>query len=176
MKTEPYPLATDGSNDEELIKMNPLTVQFLILQKMKFPVVWCRNSQYLFSKIVEVLSNVSVSLDNCVRMGMDNTSVNLAISNLPITRVLEKNNSVYVNGYSYLIVQNTAKKGASSFALETDFDIGDMLVDVFHWFDKNSKRKNTLKDFCKFMEQEYKKQLSMYLIVSYLWKQLLHDV
>ena len=109
-------------------------------------------------------------------MGMDNTSVNLAISNLPITRVLEKNNSVYVNGYSYLIVQNTAKKGASSFALETDFDIGDMLVDVFHWFDKSSKRKNTLKDFCKFMEQEYKKQLSMYLIVSYLWKQLLHDV
>lgn len=37
MKTEPYPLATDGSNDEELIKMNPLTVQYLILQNMKFP-------------------------------------------------------------------------------------------------------------------------------------------
>ena len=37
MKTEPYPLVTDGSNDEELIKMNPLTVQYLILQNMKFP-------------------------------------------------------------------------------------------------------------------------------------------
>ena len=45
---------------------------------------------------------------------------------------------------------------ASSFVLETGFDIEDMLVDVFHWFDKSSKRKNTLEELCTFIKQEYK--------------------
>ena len=34
-----------------------------------------------------------------------------------------------------------------------------MFVDVYHWFDKSSKRKNTLKQFCEFMKQEYKKTI-----------------
>ena len=74
-----------------------------------------------------------------------------------MTRVLEKNNSVYVNGCPCHIIHNTANKGASSFALEIGFNIEDMLVDVFHWFDKSNKRKNTLEEFCEFMGQEYKK-------------------
>ena len=40
--------------------------------------------------------------------------------------------------------------------METGFDIGDMLVDVFQWFDKSNKRKSTLEEFREFMEQEYK--------------------
>ena len=35
MKTEPYALATDGSNDEVLIKMNPLTVRYFDTAKHK---------------------------------------------------------------------------------------------------------------------------------------------
>ena len=40
--------------------------------------------------------------------------------------------------------------------METGFDIEDMLVDVFQWFDKSNKRKSTLEEFREFMEQEYK--------------------
>ena len=64
---------------------------------------------------------------------------------------------MYVNGCPCHITHNTANKGARSFALETGFDIEDMMIDVFHWFHKSNKRKNTLEEFCKFMEQEYKK-------------------
>ena len=87
-------------------------------------------------------------------MGMDNLSVNLGINNSIMTPVLEKNNSVYVNGCPCHIIHDTANKGANSFALETGFDIEDMLVDVFNWFDKSNKRKNILEEF---MVQEYKK-------------------
>ena len=36
MKTEPCALATDGSNDEGLIKMNPLTVRYFDTAKHSF--------------------------------------------------------------------------------------------------------------------------------------------
>ena len=119
------------------------------------------DAETLFSAIDEVLSNAGVSWDNCVGMGMDNTSINLGINNSTMTRVLEKNNSVYINGCPYHIIHHTANKGASSFALETGFDIEDMLVDVFRWFDKSNKRKNTLEEFCEFMEREYKKIIKL---------------
>ena len=61
-----------------------------------------------------------------------------------MTQVLEKNDSAYINGCPCYIIHNTANKGVSSFALETGFNIEDMLVDVFHLLDKSSKRKNTL--------------------------------
>ena len=115
------------------------------------------DAETLFSTVDEVLSNAVVSKDNCVGMGMDNTSVNLGINNSIMTRVLEKNNSVYINGCLCHIIHNIANKGASSVALETVFDIEDMLIDAFHWFDKSNKRKNTVQEFCEFMEKEYKK-------------------
>ena len=36
MKTEPYALTTDGSNDKGLIKMNPLAVGYFDDEKHKF--------------------------------------------------------------------------------------------------------------------------------------------
>ena len=85
MKSEQYALATDGSNDEGLIKMNPLTVRYFDAAKHKVSTQlldMCgtkkRDAETLFSKIDEVLSNAGV---NCVEMGMDNTSVNLGINN-----------------------------------------------------------------------------------------------
>ena len=53
IKTEPCALATDGSNDEGLIKMNPLTVRYFDTAKHSFHSIigyvwyeekWCRNS------------------------------------------------------------------------------------------------------------------------------------
>ena len=119
------------------------------------------DAETLFSRIDKVLKNAGVSLDNCIGIGMDNTSVKLAINNSVMTRVLEKNNSVYIYGCPYHIIHSTGNKGPGSFPLETVFDIEDMLVDVFHRFDKSNKRKNTLKEFCEFMEQEYKKIIKL---------------
>ena len=52
---------------------------------------------------------------------------------------------------------NTANKGAEMFMSESGFDVEDMLVDIFYWFDKSSKRKVQLEEFCSFYDQEYRK-------------------
>ena len=41
------------------------------------------------------------------------------------------------------MVYNTANKGARSFGGISKFDIRDFLVDLFHWFDKSSKLKES---------------------------------
>ena len=97
------------------------------------------------------------------------TSVKLDINNSIMTWFLEMNNSVYVNVCPYHIVHNTTSKCASSFSLETGFLVVSMLVNVYHYFDKSSKRKGTLNEFCKFMEQEYKKTINY---ISTCWLSL----
>ena len=52
---------------------------------------------------------------------------------------------------------NTTNKGAQMFMSESGFDVEDMLVDIFYWFDKSSKRKVQLEEFCSFYDQEYRK-------------------
>ena len=97
------------------------------------------------------------------------TSAKLGINNSIMTWFLEMNNSVYVNVCPYHIVHNTTSKCASSFSLETGFLVVSMLVNVYHYFDKSSKRKGTLNEFCKFMEQEYKKTINY---ISTCWLSL----
>lgn len=38
------------------------------------------------------------------------------------------------------MVHNTAFKAADAFESETGFDVEDMLVDLYYWFDKSTKR------------------------------------
>ena len=107
--------------------------------------------------IDDALKKEDVNWNNCVAVGMDNTSVNMRIHNSIKTRVLKKNSSVHVNGCPCHIVHNTAAKAAETFSEVAGFDIEDFLVDLYHYFDKSSKRKVTHEEFCLFFEQEYRK-------------------
>ena len=53
----------------------------------------------------------------------------------------EVKNSIYINGSPCHVVHNLANKDAEMFMLESGFDVDDMLLDIFCWFDKSSKRK-----------------------------------
>ena len=39
------------------------------------------------------------------------------------------------------VVHNTTIKAAETFQSVTDFDVEDMMVDLYNWFDKSTKRK-----------------------------------
>jgi len=54
------------------------------------------------------------------------------------------------------MVHNTAIKAAGAFELVTDFDVEDMMVDLYYWFDKSTKRKNGLVEFCDFCDTQYR--------------------
>ena len=69
--------------------------------------------------------------------------MNVEEKNSIMTRVVAKNKNIFINGCPCHIIHNTANKAAERFSEASGFDVENFLVDLFHWFDKSSKRKVT---------------------------------
>ena len=57
------------------------------------------------------------------------------------------------------IVHNTAEKGPQAFSDASNFQLEELLVDIYFWFDKSIQRNAGLEDYCKFCDIEYGKIL-----------------
>ena len=55
------------------------------------------------------------------------------------------------------IIHNTAQKAGDVFARSSGFDLEEFTIDLYYWFDKSTKRKNELADYCAFCDQQYRK-------------------
>ena len=53
------------------------------------------------------------------------------------------------SGSSGFDVEDSRKWG-DSFSGSSGFDVEDLVVDLYYWFDKSTKRKNELNEFCVF--------------------------
>ena len=150
MKVLPYSLATDGSNDNGLLKMNLLTVRIYDVNHGN-------------------MTSHHIPWENCVAVGIDNTNVNVGKHNSIMTRVKAKNDTVYFSGCQCHVVHNTSARAASTLTSLTGFDLEDLMVDVFYWFNYSTKRKAVLAEYAEFCDQEYKKILKY---VSTRWLSL----
>ena len=160
MRMKPYSLAIDGSNDTGLKKMNPLTVRIFTphgVSTQLLDMCMTRGSAAadIFGKMDETLQQYGISWNNCVSVGEDNTSVNLGRRNSIMTRLTEKNPAVFFNGCPCHIVHNIASKAGDMYSRVTGFDVEDFCVDVYYWFDKSTKRKQYLEEFCLFCDTTY---------------------
>lgn len=108
----------------------------------------------IFTKMNEVLCSCGISWDECVSLGVDNTSVNLRVRNSIVTRVQAVNPNVYFMGSPCHSAHNIANHVSDAFGRQTGFDVEE-LVAVFYWFDKSIKRKCSLKEYCHFCDKEY---------------------
>ena len=146
--------------------MNPLTVRIFDVSggKVKTSLLdMCMTpsgtASDIFNAIDNCITTFNIRWDNCIAVGVNNTNVNMGNRHSIKTMVLEKNCSVYFNGCQCHVVHNTAAAASSAFADTTKFDIEDMLVDLFYWFDHSTKRKNLLADYTEFCDQEYRQIL-----------------
>ena len=72
------------------------------------------------------------------------------------SRVEQVNDSVYFMGCPCHIAHNTAGVASEKFMQVTGFDVEEMAIDLFYWFDKSSKRKAILNDYCTFCDVTYR--------------------
>lgn len=166
MKKEPFSLLTDGSNDSGLQKMNPLTVRIFDVNSSKVESRFldmcategtnAATAASIFQKIDDVLSNHNILWSNCVGFGVDNTNVNVGSRNSIMTRVKEKNEACYFMGCPCHLLHNIASKASEAFCDVTDFNLEEMCIDAYYYFDKSSKRKSLLDEFASFCEVEYR--------------------
>ena len=167
MQNTPYSLSVDGSNDSGLEKMNPLTVRVYTENTCKVETRFldmCTTSgtdaataRAIFDKMDGVLSNYNIPWDNCVGLGVDNTSVNTGRHNSIISRIHAINQNVYLMGCPCHIAHNTANAAADALRNVTGFDVEELVVDMFYWFDKSTKRKSSLEEYCCFCDVQYRK-------------------
>ena len=100
------------------------------------------TAEGIFTKMEDVLSKHGISWKYCV----GNTSVNMGCRNSIKTRIIQKNPAVYVMGCPCHIVHNTAGKAGTAFEEVTGFNVEDLVIDLFYWFEKSTKRKACLSD------------------------------
>ena len=101
------------------------------------------TAEVLFNNIDSILRKNKVDWEYCVAVGLDNTAVNVGKKNSIMTRVLAKNENIFINGCPCHVIHNSANKAAEQFSEVSRFGVEDFLVDLFHWFNKNSKIKVT---------------------------------
>ena len=93
---------------------------------------------------------------------MDNTNANIGDRNSLKTRARAKNEDIIIAGCPCHILHNASGKASEAFFAETNFDVTDHSVDLFHWFEKSSKRKSILKVYYEFCDIEYARGYQVY--------------
>ena len=90
------------------------------------------------------MTDNSIAWKNCIAFSVDNTSANLDQFNSIKTWVLEGNPHCYFLGCACHILHNTAGKASAQLKQVSGFDIDDLAVDIFYYFDKSTKRNQPL--------------------------------
>ena len=140
MKNGPYSVAIDGSSDNGVEKMNPLTVRIINADSGMVHTQFldmCMSSQStaegIFSKMQGTLDKHAISWMNCVGIAVDNTSVNMGYQNSIKTRVQEVNAAIYVMGCPYHIVHNIAGKASGAFEDVSIIDYCNIILSYISW-------------------------------------------
>ena len=123
MKENPFALAIDGSSDNSIEMMNPLTVRIfdqgsstVCTRFLDMCMSSEANAEAIFSKMEAALAKPGISWENCIGISLDNTTVNMSCRNSIKTRVQHANAAIYIMGCPCHIVPNIAGKANSAFA------------------------------------------------------------
>ena len=165
MKKFPFSFMIDGSNDTGIAKMYPITVR---IYDVNFNRVMTKffdmnliegstsgKAATIFQHVDALFQKYEISWHSVTGLGVDNTNVNIGAHDSIKSRVLGKEPNVFVAGCPCHMLHNAAAKGATAFADATGFDLEDHCVDLFYWFDKSTKRKGILKEYCEFCDTDY---------------------
>ena len=104
MKESVFSLSTDGSNDQNIKKMNPVTVRIYDVNQHKVVTKFLdmclsksSTSAGIFSSIDMAMNKYGIPWSNCIALGVDNTSVNIGKHKSLIVEA-KKKRKYYTNG------------------------------------------------------------------------------
>ena len=154
MKKDCYSISADGSNDQGLKKMNPVTVRLfdinqhmVVNQFLDMCLSSSSDADGIFAAIDKAFANNGILWNKCISLGFDNTSVNIGKHHPLIRNAREKNDEIILMGCPCHMVHDTARHATKAFEKFVIFNAEELLVDSYFDFDYSSKRKNLLLEF-----------------------------
>ena len=113
------------------------------------------TTQDLFQSADDILAKNGVQWNNCTSLGLDKTNKNIGNRDSIKTKALGENPTIKISGCPCHVLHNAAMKASTAFAKITKFGIEDHCVDLHYWFEKSSRRKSALEEYCVFCDTEY---------------------
>ena len=161
----PFSIMLDGSNDNGLEKMFPITVRIFDINFSRVMTKFfdinlltgreASTAETMFNSVNAQLTKHGIPWDYCIGIGLDNTNANIGEHNSIKSRARNKNKNIVIAGCPYHIIHNASQKGSVEFSEQTNFDVEDHCVDLYYWFDKSAKRKNILNEYFQFCDMDY---------------------
>ena len=115
------------------------------------------SAKGIFAQVSNAFDEYGIPWENVIGLSLDNASVNMGKHNGLYRHFESKNKSIYTAGCPCHIIHNVAGYASKAFTEETGFSIDDLLVDLYFYFEKSTKRQSSLKEYCEFCDQEYRK-------------------
>lgn len=162
LRSGPYSVATDGTNDTDS-KIYPLVVTFF--DKEAQDIVSCvvslpelkgeSTGRNIGNLVVNELQRLNVPISNMIAFSADNAAVMMGCRNGAVAVLKEKQENLIVIGCLCHLINLAAEKGTACLNIKVD----EILVDTYYYLEKSSKRKDSLKKFQGLHGEEAKKVL-----------------
>lgn len=102
------------------------------------------TAQELFQSADDILAKYGVQWNNCTLLGVVNTNTNIGNQRT----ASEKSPAIKISVCTCHVPHNDAVKASSAFTKITKCGTEDRCVDLCCWFEKSSKQKSALEEYC----------------------------
>ena len=162
LKTKPYSIATDGSNDDNS-QLYPIVATvfddktscvesyLLAVPNLEGACTGLNIGNMLLS----TLNGLEIPITNCIAMGADNAPVMIGKKSGVASVLTEANPNIFIVGCPCHLINLAAQKAAACLPVNVD----EILIDIFYYLDKSSKRKQSFAKFQKLHDAEQHKFL-----------------
>jgi hypothetical protein len=165
LKMGPFSLATDGSTDMDCKQLYPLIVRYFDPDRGQIMCVLltmaenreASTGRNIFKLLDDELKKRQIPWQNCISFAADNAMVmqGLGIGVAGCIKTVQHN--VYMLGCPCHLMHIAAEKGAHELPFSTSVE--DILVDIWYYLDKSSKRHQELEKFKSMCGTENRKIL-----------------
>lgn len=160
MKTGPFSISTDGSNDSSS-KQYPLVVRMIndsgLVHSELLSIPVCSEAstgENIFQLMDSELKSKFIPWDNCISFGCDNANVMTGQKKGVFSFVKNKQSTIFLSGCPLHLVHIGAKKAAQALP-----GIEEVLIDIFYYFNKSEERKAEFSGTRLIYDVEQKKML-----------------
>ena len=119
----------------------------------------CGKAAAIFDVLDEKFQNDSMPWHNAVSLSVDNTNAMIGCNNSIASRCKNENPDIFIFGCACHLAHIAATEANDAFTDVLGINIEDVLIDLFYWFDKSSKKKGKLSEYFEFCYQDYQKVL-----------------
>lgn len=149
MKKSPFTISTDGSNDIGSLKLFPIVVRtvnpetrevrsdVLSVPTLEGPA----TGENIFRLIEKELVTHNIPWSNCLALGCDNANVMVGRKKGVYAYMLEAHKNIYLSGCICHLIHISAAHGAACLPINVD----QLLIDVFYYLERSSKRSANFK-------------------------------